>query len=86
MHHCDACCQGEIHSTVSNPTLMSEQRVRLPLRIPASLKAKLSEIAEREHRSLNKQIEFLLDRCTREGTNGETEESPRTSRARNKRK
>jgi hypothetical protein len=46
--------------------LMSEQRIRLPLRIPASLKAKLTVLAEREHRSLNKQIEFLLDRCVRE--------------------
>jgi hypothetical protein len=65
---------------------MSEQKVRLPLRIPASLKEKLIELAEREHRSLNKQIEFLLDRCIREGTNGETEESEGTRSARNKRK
>ena len=40
---------------------MSEPRVRLPLRISANLKAKLTELAEREHRSLNKQIEFLLE-------------------------
>jgi hypothetical protein len=65
---------------------MSEQRVRLPLRIPISLKAKLTELAERDHRSLNKQIEFLLDRCIREGTNGETEESRRTGSVRSKRK
>jgi hypothetical protein len=37
--------------------VLSEQKVRLPLRIPASLKAKLAELAEREHRSVNKQIE-----------------------------
>ena len=37
---------------------LSEQRIRLPLRIAASLKAKLAVLAEREHRSLNKQIEF----------------------------
>jgi hypothetical protein len=49
---------------ISNP--MSEQRIRLPLRISASLKAKLAVLAEREHRSLNKQIEFLLDRSVRE--------------------
>ena len=45
---------------------MSEPKVRLLLRIPGSLKAKLAELAEREHRSLNGQIEFLLDRSVRE--------------------
>jgi hypothetical protein len=45
---------------------MKEQRIRLPLRITASLKAKLTALAEREHRSLNKQIEFLLDRSVRD--------------------
>jgi hypothetical protein len=45
---------------------MSEQKIRLPLRISASLKARLAIIAERENRSLNKQIEFLLDRSVRE--------------------
>ena len=65
---------------------MSEQRVRLPLRIPISLKEKLSELAEREHRSLNKQIEFLLDRCIREGKTSETDESERGRSARGKRK
>jgi hypothetical protein len=69
---------------MSNP--MSESRVRVLLRIPAQLKAKLTELAEREHRSLNKQIEFLLDRCIREGTNGETEESQLTRSVRSKRK
>jgi len=42
---------------------MSEPRVRLPLRVSANLKAKLAELAEREHRSLNKQIEFLLEQA-----------------------
>jgi hypothetical protein len=65
---------------------MSEQRVRLPLRIPISLKAKLTELAERDHRSLNKQIEFLLDRCIREETDVATEESRRTQSVRSKRK
>jgi hypothetical protein len=65
---------------------MSEQRVRLPLRIPISLKEKLSELAQREHRSLNKQIEFLLDRCIREEANSGTEESDRARSARGKRK
>jgi len=45
---------------------MSEQKIRLPLRISASLKEKLVALAEREHRSLNKQIEFLLDRSVRD--------------------
>jgi hypothetical protein len=31
-----------------------------------SLKMKLSAMAKREHRSLNKQIEFLLDRCVQD--------------------
>ena len=44
---------------------MTKPRVGLLLRIPASLKAKLAELAEREHRSLNRQIEFLLDRSIR---------------------
>jgi len=56
---------------------MSEPRVRLPLRIPASLKAKLSELAEREHRSLNKQIEFLLEHATQEGAKEEARPSSR---------
>jgi len=65
---------------------MSESRARVLLRIPASLKAKLTELAEREHRSLNKQIEFLLDRCIRGETNGETEDTSRTRGAHSKRK
>jgi hypothetical protein len=65
---------------------MSEARARVLLRIPAKLKAKLTELAEREHRSLNKQIEFLLDRCIRKGANGETEESQRSRIVRSKRK
>ena len=56
------------------------------LRIPASLKEKLTELAEREHRSLNKQIEFLLDRCIREGKSSETDESERARNAGGKRK
>jgi hypothetical protein len=63
---------------------MSESRVLL--RIPAKLKATLTELAEREHRSLNKQIEFLLERCIREENSSETVESERASSARGKRK
>jgi hypothetical protein len=86
MDHSGAACQGGEFSADCNPNLMSEQKIRLPLRIPASLKAKLAELAEREHRSLNKQIEFLLDRCIREESNGETSESPRPSKIRSNRK
>ncbi len=34
------------------------------IRIRASLKARLADIAKRDHRSLNQEIEFLLDRVT----------------------
>ena len=37
------------------------------LRISASLKKRLTEMAEREHRSLNGQIEFLLEKAVLEG-------------------
>ena len=56
------------------------------LRIPAKLKAALTELAEREHRSLNKQIEFLLDRSIREGKTSESDESERARSARGRRK
>jgi hypothetical protein len=66
------------------PDPMSESRVRVLLRIPEKLKEKLTELAEREHRSLNKQIEFLLDRCTREGgTTKQTSQSGYEVRAAN---
>lgn len=70
---------------ISNP--MSEQKIRLPLRISASLKARLAALAEREHRSLNKQIEFLLDRSVRdEEEMHETGDSNRQKSERVKRK
>lgn len=40
---------------------MNEPQARLLIRIPPSLKARLVELAKRERRSLNKQIEFLLE-------------------------
>ena len=52
---------------------MAEKRVPLLLRIPVSLKSKLTRLAEKEHRSLNKEIEFLLDRVVREGSNLEVD-------------
>jgi hypothetical protein len=66
---------------------MSESKARLLLRIPTSLKARLTALAEREHRSLNKQIEFLLDRSLREDEKvHETEDSSRPKSERMKRK
>jgi hypothetical protein len=65
---------------------MRDSRARVLLRIPAKLKAKLIELAEREHRSLNKQIEFLLDRCVREGKSSEADGPERARDARGKAK
>jgi len=65
---------------------MSEERVRLLLRIPANLKARLVELAQRERRSLNKQIEFLLERAIREEPQGEAGESLRPKGGTAKRK
>jgi hypothetical protein len=65
---------------------MNEARVRLLLRIPASLKARLAELAEREHRSLNRQIEFLLERSIREEPTIEAGESLRPKGGSTKRK
>jgi hypothetical protein len=65
---------------------MSEQKIRLPLRISATLKASLA-IAERENRSLNKQIEFLLERSVRDDEEAhETGDSNRQKSERVKRK
>jgi hypothetical protein len=66
---------------------MSEQKIRLPLRISAGLKARLAVLAERENRSLNKQIEFLLERSVRsEEEAHETGDSNRQKSERMKRK
>ncbi|MFZ3211578.1 MAG: hypothetical protein WA188_08690 [Terriglobales bacterium] len=65
---------------------MSEERVRLLLRMPASLKAKLVELAQRERRSLNRQIEFLLERSIREESKDEAGESLRPKSESTKRK
>jgi hypothetical protein len=52
----------------------------------ATLKVRLAAGAEREHRSLNKQIEFLLDRSLREDEKvHETEDSSRPKSERLKR-
>ena len=42
---------------------MTETRVALLVRVPASLKLRLAEIAKHERRSLSKQVELLLESC-----------------------
>lgn len=42
---------------------MKEQKTAFLLRLPAELKARIEELAIREHRSTNQQIEFLLERA-----------------------
>jgi hypothetical protein len=42
---------------------MTEPRVALLVRVPASLKSRLAEIAKHERRSLSKQVELLLESC-----------------------
>lgn len=55
---------------------MTEPQARLLIRIPVGLKARLVELAKRERRSLNKQIEFILERGVRDEAKGEANESP----------
>jgi hypothetical protein len=40
---------------------MAERKVALLLRLRAELKEQLVEVAKSEHRSLNQQIEFILE-------------------------
>ena len=42
---------------------MKEERAPFLLRLPAELKARIEDLAKREHRSINQQIEFLLERA-----------------------
>jgi hypothetical protein len=42
---------------------MPERKVALLLRVQKGLKDKLAELAKREHRSVNQQIEFLLEQA-----------------------
>jgi hypothetical protein len=46
---------------------MRERRTALLLRIRKDLKGRLSNLAKREHRSLNQQIEFILEQFLRSG-------------------
>jgi hypothetical protein len=40
---------------------MKESKTAVLIRLPSALKGQLVELAKREHRSLNQQIEFLLE-------------------------
>lgn len=52
---------------------MTELRVALLVRVPASLKSRLAEMAKHERRSLSKQVELLLEGCLElEGRKGIT--------------
>ena len=42
---------------------MHESRVAVLVRMREELKARLVDLAKREHRSLNQQVEFLLEHC-----------------------
>lgn len=54
---------------------MEKTRVAILVRIRPTLKAKLVKLAESENRSLNQQIEFLLDRSISRETQDSTNES-----------
>ena len=41
---------------------MQEPKVAVLVRMRAVLKARIADLAKREHRSVNQQIEFLLER------------------------
>jgi hypothetical protein len=53
---------------------MPERRVALLLRIRRVLKDRLADLAKREHRSLNRQIEFILERFLSDKANEELNE------------
>ena len=58
---------------------MEERKVAILVRIRPSLKSRLVEVAKREHRSLNQQIEFLLDHAVsnpKESRNNEQTTTP----------
>jgi hypothetical protein len=62
------------------PRPTAERQARLLIRIPEILKAKLIELASREHRSLNKQIEFILERSLQDTLKNATGDVSHTKR------
>ena len=57
---------SQLSSGVREEFLMNEPRVPVLVRIRASLKQKIEDLAKKEHRSMNQQIEFLLERSLSE--------------------
>jgi hypothetical protein len=55
---------------------MEKARVAVLVRIRPALKAKLAELAKSEHRSVNQQIEFLLERSISREAQHLANESP----------
>jgi len=63
---------------------MTERRVALLLRIRQGLKDRLSDLANREHRSLNQQIEFILDHFLSKMANEQFDEQQTSKASRRK--
>lgn len=56
---------------------MPERRVALLLRMRQMLKDRLADLAKREHRSLNQQIEFILEHFLSDKANEQLNEPQR---------
>jgi hypothetical protein len=52
----------------STRIVMPERKSALLLRISQGLKDRLSALAKQEHRSVNQQIEFILEQFLRDGS------------------
>lgn len=52
---------------------MAEEKARLLIRIPVGLKARLSELADRDRRSLNREIEYFLEQAVQPGPKAEVQ-------------
>jgi len=57
---------------------MEESRVAMLIRIRRTLKARLVQLAKREHRSVNREIEFLLEKvlANQESDRSESQSGP----------
>lgn len=59
---------------------MTESRATLLIRVSATLKSRLVDIAKRERRSLSKQVELLLEHCLENEEKSPAVRSPRVGR------
>ena len=64
---------------------MQEPKVAVLVRMRAVLKARIADLAKREHRSVNQQIEFLLERSI-SGAEDDTPSEETTQKPERKRK